>query len=122
MDPEGEGWDDEDQEELCLGRHYSEGTLVKTTDYIAHSSEQIEERQKSIIEEAIELLGIGEDDAVTALKHFNWNPEKLNEYWFDNEAKARKTCGLEPFKNFVSRNMSKQDLCYICYGSLRKDE
>jgi hypothetical protein len=112
MDKEGEGWSDDD-EELFLGRHYSEGTYAKTKDYIAHSSDQIEERQKSIIEEAIEYLAIGEDDAITALKHFNWNPQKLKDYWYDNETKTRKTCGLEPFKNLVSRNMSKQDLCYI---------
>jgi hypothetical protein len=113
MDLEGEGWDDDDEEEVPLGRHYSEGTLAKTTDYIAHSSDQIEERQNSIIKEAIDLLFLGEDDTVTALKHFNWDPVKLNDYWFDNQAKARKTCGLEPLKNLVSRNMSKQDLCYI---------
>lgn len=92
MDPEGEGWDDDDQdEEPSLGRHYSEGSILKSKDFVAHSSDQIEERQQRIIEEAIELLGVGEDDAITALKHYNWNPEKLNEVWFDNEEETRKT-------------------------------
>lgn len=119
---EAEGWDDIDEEEPDLISKISERELVKTKDYAIWSSDEIEGRQKKIIEEATELLGLSEDDAITALKHFKWNPEKLQEQWFDNEEKTRKQCGLTPIKFLVSRNMDKQDLCYICYGKLVKGE
>lgn len=88
-DDEAEGWDEE--EDLQLIPKFSEDSLLKVKDYVIWSSEQIVERQKKVIDEACELLGISEDDAITALKHFNWNPEKLQENWFTNEEKTRET-------------------------------
>jgi ariadne-1 len=119
MEEEAEGWDEEGwDEEPPLVEKISERSLIKTKDYVCHSSDEIEERQKKIIEEAIELLGLSEDDAISCLKHYTWNPEKLQEQWFDNEAKAREQCGLTEKKFLVSRDMDKQDLCYICYSKL----
>ena len=45
--------------------------------------------KNKVVEETKEILGLSEDDAITALKHYNWNLEKLQEQWFDNEAKTR---------------------------------
>ena len=95
MDPksedenEEEGWDDEDEPQLIP--KISEDSLLKVKDYVLWSSDQIVERQKKVIDEACELLGISEDEAISALKHFNWNPEKLQENWFTNEEKTRET-------------------------------
>lgn len=117
---EAEGWDEVDDDPV-LEPKVSETSFHRIKDYAVWSAEQIVDRQKKIINEAIELMGLSEDDAITALKHFNWNPEKLQERWFDNEDETRKTCGLEAKKDLVSRNMNKQDLCYICYEQLKKD-
>lgn len=120
---EGEGgWDEEPDADVGLVKKYSEAQSFKTKDFVVWTIDQIEDRQKKIIEEAIDLLSLSENDAITALKHFNWNPEKLQENWFDNEEKTRKTCGLTPLKFLVSRNMDKQDLCYICYQKLQKSK
>lgn len=90
MEDYDEGWDDEG-DDLALEPKISEGSLIKTKDYAVWSSNEIEVRQNKIIAEAMELLGLSEDDAITALKHFNWNSEKLQERWFENEAKTRDT-------------------------------
>lgn len=123
MENEGEGdnWDD-DEDEVELVSKYSERSLIKTKDFAIWSADEIEGRQKKIIEEVSDLFGLSEDEAITALKHFNWNPERLQEQWLDNEAKTRSLCGLTPIKFLVSRNMDKQDMCYICYKKLVKDE
>ena len=92
MEDEAEGWDDfeyEDEPELIT--KYSEGAMGKIKGYKCYSSDEIQERQQKIIQEVIELMGLSEDDAITALKHFSWNPEKLQEQWFDNERKTRET-------------------------------
>lgn len=120
-DDEAEGWDEE-EDEVKLIPKFSDRSLINTKDYVVWSSDQIEERQKKIIEEAVDLLSLSEDDAITALRHYNWNPERLQEEWFNNEEKTRETCGLTPKKHLVSRNMDKQDLCYICYGKLKKGD
>jgi histidyl-tRNA synthetase len=92
MDPyeEAEGWDDDEVDEPEFQHQLSESALSNAKNYKIHSSDSIEERQKKLIDEAKELLGISEDDAITSLKHFDWNCEKLQEEWFDNEAKTRK--------------------------------
>jgi len=81
----------------------------------------LKNRQQKVIEETIEVLGLSEDDAITALKHHDWNIEKLQEKWFDNEEKVREYTGLTPIKYLISRDMDKQDLCYICYQKLKKE-
>ena len=92
MEDEAEGWDDfEYEDEPELMSKYSEGAMGKIKGYKCYSSDEIEERQQKIIQEVIELMGLSEDDAITALKHFSWNPEKLQEQWFDNERKTRET-------------------------------
>lgn len=119
---EGEdGWDEEQDQDhdVAFVKKYSEAQSFKTKDFVVWTINQIEDRQKKIVEEAIELLGLSEDDAISALKHFNWNPEKLQESWFDNEEKTRKTCGLTPANHVASKTMDKQDW-NICYQKLQK--
>lgn len=108
MDPfevdEGEGWDDdEDIEDPILSQQYSENALSQIKDYRVHSSDEIIEKQNKIILNIIEVLGIDEDDAITALKHFSWNSEKLKESWFDNETLTKKTCGLVANSSIASK-------------------
>lgn len=123
MEAEGDdNWGEgDDYEDPYFDRGVSETDIAKTKSYKIYSSDDIIKRQEKIINEAMDLLGISEDDAITALKHHSWNKEKLQEQWFDNEGKTREQCGLIPKKFLVSRNMDKQDVCYICYSKLDKD-
>jgi len=121
FDNDAEGWDDVEEDPAFVSK-VSETAFNNEKQYAIWTPDEIEGRQKNVIEEAIELLGLNEDDAITSLKHFNWNPEKLQENWFNNEEKTREICGLTPLKFLVSRNMNKQDLCYICYEKLEKDK
>lgn len=121
---EAEGWDDEPEEDndLALESKMSSSAFSKQKNYKLWSADEIDGRQKKIIDEVKDLLGLSEDDSITALKHYSWNAEKLQEQWFDDEKKTREICGLTPKEGLVSRNMTEQNLCYICYGSLSKDE
>ncbi len=86
-----EGWDDEDElEDPILENQVSENTLSKIKDFKVHTTEQIIKKQQKLIENIIELLGIDEDDAITSLKHFEWNSERLEEKWFEDTEKTKK--------------------------------
>jgi ariadne-1 len=113
-------WDNNDESQ-CENK-ISEDSLLKVKDYVFWSSDQIEQRQKKWINQVVELLGISEDDAITALRHYNWNPEKLQESWFSSEEKTREICWLTPAQFLVSWDMEKQDIWYIWYRKLKKDK
>lgn len=90
-DEDCEGWDDEDDlDDPVLNSQVSENTLAKVKDFKVHTTDQIIVKQEKLIENIIELLGINEDDAITSLKHFEWNVEKLEEKWFEDTEKTKK--------------------------------
>lgn len=88
-DEECEGWDDEEYEDPVLENTPSENTLAKIKDYRIYTSEEIMEKQGKIIQNVREILGVDEDDAITALKNFSWSAEQLEEKWFSDEDKTK---------------------------------
>lgn len=89
-DEDCEGWDDEDVEDPVLENKVSESAIQNAKDFKVYSTEAIIEKQQKLVENIIELLGVSEDDAITALKYFEWNTEKLEERWFDDTDKTKK--------------------------------
>jgi len=80
---------------------------------------KVEEKVKSLVEEISDLLGMGEDETILALSHFDWNPEKLKEQWFEDGAaeKILLACGATP-KEVAPMPSPEELYCTVCYGEV----
>ena len=47
--------------------------------------EDVESQIPSKLEETMDFLAITSDEAITALRYFHWDSEKLKDKWFDSE-------------------------------------
>jgi ariadne-1 len=65
------------------------------------------------------MLAINNDDAITALRYFHWNAEKLKDTWFDSEDATRKLIGITCKE--VSVCAPDED-CPICYASFMDEK
>lgn len=52
----------------------------------------------------MELLENTEDQAITLLRHFNWNVQKLEEQWFSLGDSKLKDYGLEYDEDLVKKH------------------
>ena len=55
----------------------------------------------------METYGLNQDEAIAVLRFFHWDEEKLQESWFDNEAKLRQQIGIQ-INSLLLKKMSKQ--------------
>lgn len=86
--------------------------------------ESIQKRMDDKINEASEMLGLSEDDAIQVLRYFKWNQDKLQNEWFAKEKQLRLQAGIEFDKNIVLKNpqintslsSKNQGYCMICYS------
>lgn len=57
--------------------------------------DEIESMIPGLIKRVMELLENSQDQAITLLRHFNWNVQKLEEQWFSLGDQKLKDFGLE---------------------------
>ena len=56
---------------------------IHVDDFIFMTLEDVELQFPSKLSEIIDTLAITNDEAISAMRHFHWNAEKLKEKWFD---------------------------------------
>jgi len=77
-----------------------------------------------LIDEIGKLLSISADESLALLLHFKWNKEKIQEAYFDNADKVRKTVGIDLYRPYVKQqksvaggaNSDDESGCLICCG------
>ena len=95
---------------------------------IIKNSEIIKKRDK-VIEKFIEFSNLCYDEAELVLVYYDWNYDKLMEYWFDNIEKIKIESHIEQseesikkIKEYISKNDFSQNICPICYNDLNSEE
>ena len=78
-----------------------------------------------------DILDIESDDTLIAiLRHFNWDPSKVQERWFDNQEALEKTIGIKFDENLekedpminASTKEHNQGCCNTCYCDFEDDD
>ena len=49
-------------------------------------------------------MSLSEDDAISVLRHYKWNMDKVQNDWFGKEKKLRLDIGLDFDRNIASKN------------------
>eukprot|EP00397_Hematodinium_sp_SG-2012_P020182 GEMP01020779.1.p1 GENE.GEMP01020779.1~~GEMP01020779.1.p1 ORF type:complete len:593 (+),score=132.02 GEMP01020779.1:24-1781(+) len=75
--------------------------------------DDLQRRVSIAIEAARDLLGVDVDSAYVLLRHFRWDLARLQEEWFDNEERIRRSTGLLHGTS-VSSASSSQVYCPVC--------
>lgn len=77
------------------------------------SKADLDRYQNSIIEEGVDLLGLGFEDTRILLRTFGWNEKKLQEEWFKDPTAVRNLAGLPvPPKTVVMLDNTVE--CQVC--------
>lgn len=88
---------------------------VRKAPYLVMNRAELKERQKRYLTEAVELLQVTHDESFMLLREHGWDPTRLQEAWFDNEAKVRERCGLPPAGRTPSSSSEcRGGSCPIC--------
>ena len=95
---------------------------------IIKNSEIIKKRDK-VIEKFIEFSNLCYNEAELVLVYYDWNYDKLMEYWFDNMEKIKIESHIEQsdesikkIKEYISQNDYSPNICQICYNDLSSEE
>ncbi len=133
---EADGWGEEEQDQSypsVVKSHSSQSSQAQSQQqeevdkngFIVQKLENIEKVQWNLVNDARETLGVNDDQAITLLRYFKWNLEKLQESWFaDDQQKLMKKIGLVfdpiitksyPYVNSTLK-ANNQGYCQICYS------
>ncbi|KAG2308814.1 hypothetical protein Bca52824_028562 [Brassica carinata] len=91
--------------------------------YVVLKEEDIHEHQRTDIEQVSTLLSINQYEAIALLVHYQWSASKVEDEWFTDEDKVRKSVGIlkEPVVDLNHREVTNI-VCGICFESYpRKD-
>ena len=125
----GMAWPDEDQGSPYIPDTsydpYGQDLGPNRDNFIVYTVEKIFDRQKDKISEMVDLLGLTSDQAISVLRFFKWDADKLQQNWFDREAELRKKTGIAFDKalpaKFTYMNASlaahNKGWCQVCYSN-----
>ena len=95
---------------------------------IIKNSEIIKKRDK-VIKKFIEFSNLCYDEAELVLVYYDWNYDKLMEYWFDNMEKIKIESHIEQseeslkkINEYISKDDYSPNICPICYNDLSSEE
>lgn len=82
------------------------------------------------IQQVKDLLENTDDEAITLLRHFNWNFQKLEEQWFTMDDNKLRTVGLEYDEKLVekypdinaTRKENNDNMCPVMYMEFEKGD
>ncbi|KAJ4903383.1 putative E3 ubiquitin-protein ligase ARI10 [Raphanus sativus] len=85
--------------------------------YVVLKEEDIHEHQRTHIEQVSTLLSINQVEAIALLLHYQWSVSKVEDEWFTDEDKVRKSVGLlkEPVVVAFDLNDKVNIECGICF-------
>ena len=92
-------------------------------DYEIIQNSEIIKKRDAIIEKFIEFSNLSYDEAELVLIYYDWNYDKLSEYWFDNMEKIQIESHIsqseesqKEIEKFFSQNNIPSNTCLICYN------
>ncbi|KAL0874561.1 hypothetical protein Bca101_024266 [Brassica carinata] len=89
--------------------------------YVVLKEEDIRKRQEDDIKQVSTVLSITNAEASVLLLHYRWNVSKLNDEWFADEDKVRRTVGvLEGGGSAVVAKNPRKIKCGICFDKIRR--
>ncbi|KAG7568721.1 IBR domain [Arabidopsis thaliana x Arabidopsis arenosa] len=104
--------------------HYplEEAIIPPEKSYVVLKEEDIHKHQRDDIERVSTALSLSQVEATVLLLHFHWSVSKIEDEWFTDEERIRKTVGIpkEPVVDVNGREVDIQ--CGICFESYTRDE
>lgn len=97
--------DSDDSDDLLSHRTQQNYTILNEAD--------IHLRQEDNIKKISSILSISNVEAAILLRHYNWSVSKVNDEWFANEEKVRRTVGLP--EELRALPYAKELTCGICF-------
>ena len=98
-------------------------------DYEIIQNSEIIKKRDIIIQKFIEFSNLSYDEAELVLIYYDWNYDKLMEYWFDNIEKISiesHICQSEESKKEIQKFLSENELppntCLICYSEFNPED
>ncbi|KAL7109972.1 hypothetical protein ACP275_06G208000 [Erythranthe tilingii] len=91
----------------------------RSQNYKILNEDDIRECQDKSITKISTVLSISRDAAGVLLRHYNWSVSKVNDEWFADEEKVRKTVGL--LENHIPLPDDKELTCGICFETYPRD-
>ncbi|XP_031119002.1 probable E3 ubiquitin-protein ligase ARI8 [Ipomoea triloba] len=107
--------DNDSDDSDSLASHYR-----SQTNYTILNEADIRQRQEETMMKIATVLSISKDAAGILLRHFNWSVSKVNDEWFADEEKVRRTVGL--LENPTPLPNEKEITCGICFETYPRDE
>ena len=118
MEEEEKGWEDEELADPYYKMHEVPTTMLMPFTIIA--MEDIEMTMNECIRKTKELFCTSEDNAITLLKMYKWNDDKLQQDYFGDDKAVSYKCGLLPDPNNMVL-VEDSTFCMICFDTLTKE-
>ena len=143
MEDEEENYDDYNQEEDYNEEDYEENNIKEekeekneiklnekaVKDYEIIQYKEIIKKRDAIINKFIEFSELNYDEAELVLIDYDWNYDKLMEYWFDNIEKIKIDSHIEQSEDsikaiskYFTNNKFPENTCLICESEFNPDE
>ncbi|CAA7060499.1 unnamed protein product [Microthlaspi erraticum] len=93
--------------------------------YVVLKEEDIRKQQRDDIERLSTILSISQAEAIVLLLHYHWNASKVEDEWFTDEERVRKSVGIlkEPLVDLNERQQVDNNIeCGICFESYLQKE
>ncbi|GFP95785.1 probable E3 ubiquitin-protein ligase ari8 [Phtheirospermum japonicum] len=109
--------DSDDSDDLASSHnlHYHH----RSQNYTILNEDGIRQCQEESISKISTVLSISRVAAGILLRHYNWSVSKVNDEWFADEEKVRKTVGL--LENHFPLPDAKELTCGICFETYPRD-
>lgn len=98
-------------------------------DYEIIQNSEIIKKRDAIINQFIEFSNLSYDEAELVLIYYDWNFDKLSEYWFDNIEKIQIESHIsqseeseKEIDKFFSQNNIISNTCLICYNEFDPED
>ncbi|KAL1210197.1 putative E3 ubiquitin-protein ligase ARI11 [Cardamine amara subsp. amara] len=120
IDDDGEDLRLAKEDELNDDDNYELAELVMKRSqetYVVLKEEDIHKQQRDDIERVSTVLSLSRAEAIVVLLHYHWSVDKVQDEWFEDEERIRKTIGIlkEPVVNISGREVNIE--CGICFDS-----
>lgn len=95
---------------------------VRKAPFVIMTRADLAERQSRIMRDACELLAVTQEEAFALLHEFQWDLSRLQDAWFNDDAKVRERCGVgcSPAGSSSSASSSGPAPCTICFNNVNE--
>ncbi|KAK4433070.1 putative E3 ubiquitin-protein ligase ARI8 [Sesamum alatum] len=91
----------------------------RSQNYTILNEDDIRQHQEESITKISAVLSISRVAAAILLRHYNWSVSKVNDEWFADEEKVRRTVGL--LENHIPVPDAEELTCGICFEAYPRD-